>query len=132
MKLVKSKKMNLHRASCTNKPGGTLIRYMDYQDDFHYQCYIFERHMLKENHIVFPDYRRYQDPPFFLRAMLQAEKFWVLPIELYCFRKNTRQTLERKMRMAECLKGMRDNFRLAKEYHLELLQKRLLHRIGHL
>ncbi len=122
---------NLHREICAGRPDGKLIYYRDYQEDFHYQCYIFERDMLKKNHIVFPHYRRYQDPPFFLKAMLQAEKFWVLPVELYCFRKNTHQTLERKMRIVDCLRGIRDNFQLAKEYHLELLQKKLLRRIGH-
>ena len=125
----KTTKTKLHRGACIDKPDGVLRYFADLQNDFYYQSYIFERKMLEENHIIFPNYRRYQDPPFFLRAMLQAEKFWVMPVELYCFRKNTSQTLLKKMRMADCLKGMRDNFRLAKEYHLKRLQKQLLYRI---
>jgi len=49
-----------------------IIVYKNYQFDYGYQRFIFNRQMLKENNIYFPEYYRFQDPPFFVRAMIQA------------------------------------------------------------
>lgn len=63
-----------------------VIEYRDFQKDYDYQCYIFDRQMLKENGIDFPYYRRYQDPPFFIRAMLAAGRFAAIPDPTYIYK----------------------------------------------
>lgn len=63
-----------------------LADYSDFQYDYGYTQYIFKREMLIENEIVFPPYKRFQDPPFFVRAMNTAGRFYVAGIDSYCYR----------------------------------------------
>lgn len=75
----------LHRRFLQGHPEGGKIAYCDYQYEYHFQNYIYKRDMLLENQIFFPDYRRFQDPPFFVRAMIAAKEFYVVPKEYYCY-----------------------------------------------
>lgn len=63
-----------------------FTNYSDFQYDYGYWQYIYERKMLAENSINFPPYKRFQDPPFFVRAMNTAGKFYVADIDSYCYR----------------------------------------------
>ncbi|WP_027205190.1 glycosyltransferase family 2 protein [Butyrivibrio fibrisolvens] len=73
----------LHRNDCINNPGGVLIYYRDKQYDYHFHSYIYDRKMLLDGKIFFAEARCYDDTHFFIRAMLKAEKFYVVPVELY-------------------------------------------------
>lgn len=64
----------------------TILKYEDFQYDFDYQSFVFRREFLNIHHLQFPDYRRYQDPPFFVEAMILAKSFGVVPTRLYCYR----------------------------------------------
>lgn len=120
----------LHREICKGTPEGVQIDYFDYQEDYHYQNYIFDLKMIKKNSIYFPDYRRYQDPPFFLKVMLEAKTMWVLPVELYCLRLG-HQDFEQYGKMIEyTLMGIRDNMELAYKNNLYILQRKLVSRIN--
>ena len=55
-----------------------FINYRDWQFDFGFYRFIYRREMLTSRNIRFPDYIRYQDPPFFVRAMAAAERFYAL------------------------------------------------------
>ncbi len=63
-----------------------IIPFVDYQFDFGYQRFLFQRRFLIDNNIFFPAYTRFQDPPFFLKAMILAKKFLALPQVTYCYR----------------------------------------------
>lgn len=43
------------------------VRYQDFQFDYQYQCYLFNRDFLNRHKIEFPNYKRFQDPPFLVR-----------------------------------------------------------------
>ncbi len=125
----KYQEFELHRDVCRPGTEGVRVAFSDYQDDLHYQNYIFERKLLSRHRIVFPPYRRYQDPPFFLQAMAAAGQFWVCPVELYCLRLG-HQNFRKYEKMADqTLMGLRDNMRFAWEHQYTLLQKRLVERI---
>lgn len=64
-----------------------MIWYEDYQMDYGYTRYIYNLDFLKKNDICFPDYSRFQDPVFFVKAMIAAEKFYAIPEITYCYRK---------------------------------------------
>ena len=49
-----------------------LIKYIDYQYDWFYQRFIYNKHFLKKNKIFFPNYLRYQDPPFFINLLITS------------------------------------------------------------
>lgn len=104
--------MKLHR-DLEIKETGMLIKYKDFQSEFHYQNYIFQKKILEENKIRFPDYRRYQDPPFFVKVMICASCFYVLPVELYCYREDEISLGRRKTYIADVLRGLIDNLQMA-------------------
>ena len=67
-----------------NKNG--IMKYRDYQFDFGYHRFIYNVDLLKSNNIKFPLYTRYQDPPFFVKAMIAAKEFYALKDVTYCYR----------------------------------------------
>ena len=63
-----------------------IVNYNDVQFDYGYQRYIFSREFLLKNNILFPRYIRFQDPPFLVKAMIFAKKFYAIQEETYCYR----------------------------------------------
>lgn len=110
-------------------PNGKVMRYEEHQDDYGYTGYIFLRRIIEENRIVFPLYRRYQDPPFLTRFLTSIGEYIALPIVFYGYRFSD-ETLSRKgLFINDTLKGIRDSMKLAQDNHLEELKKILIHRL---
>lgn len=107
-----------------------LVQYRDYQCDYFYISYIYARRMLTDNSICFPLYRRYQDPPFFVRAMLAADRFCVVPVECYCFRESEASLNRKKTYIADALRGMIDNLIAARDNNLKILHNLTVDRIN--
>ena len=64
-----------------------FVDFSDYQFDYGYHRFIYARELIKENEIEFPDLLRFQDPPFFLKCMQAAGRFYAIPKVVYCYRK---------------------------------------------
>jgi GT2 family glycosyltransferase len=62
------------------------VRYRDFQAPWGYTCYLYDRELICGNGIAFPAFKRFQDPPFFVRAMLAAGTFCAIPDCVYCYR----------------------------------------------
>lgn len=112
---------NTHREEFAESDFPKIIRYEDFQYDYYYQSYIFRREFLKQNNIEFPNYRRYQDPPFMARAMWEAHEFMVLPIELYCYREREGGINYSHKQVNDMLRGIQQNLLFAKEKGLQIL-----------
>ena len=98
-----------------------FIDYKDYQFDFGYWRFIYNRQFLKNNQLCFPDYLRMQDPPFFIKAMALAGKFYSLKKPTYVYRVAHKE-IEWTLRKAkDVVKGIIDGLTLSKEYHLDRL-----------
>lgn len=63
-----------------------FIRYENYQFDFGYTRFIYKLEFIKKYNISFPEYKRYQDPPFFAKAMIAAGEFYSVPELSYTYR----------------------------------------------
>ena len=63
-----------------------LLDYADYQFEFGYCRALFDRDLLDRGRIRFPDLRRFQDVPFFVRAMRAAGRFYALSRTTYLLR----------------------------------------------
>lgn len=101
---------------------GKVLKYKDYQMDFFYQNYLFERKLLIEHQISFPLYRRYQDPPFFARTLFAAKEFTVADTCLYCYRTSLDFNEKFDVQKTEdMLRGMIDNLIFAEENKLDIL-----------
>ncbi len=98
-----------------------MLSYRDCQMHDFYQSYIFERKFLAENKIRFPLYRRYQDPPFLVKAAYGAETFAVEDVILYCYRIPERTTRFDTKKTADMLRGILDNLVFARQHGLDIL-----------
>ena len=114
-----------------------IIEYKDWQFDVGYTRYIFDRKMLVENDVFFPAYRRCQDPPFFVRAMITAGRFYAIPDITYCYRqtpKNIPMWDWPESTFCDMLHGMMDMLNISREAGLSkvhLLTIRKLEEYGY-
>ncbi|MGN0305771.1 MAG: glycosyltransferase family 2 protein [Lachnospiraceae bacterium] len=103
--------------------------YNDYQFDYGYYCFIFRRSILEKNHLIFPDYRRFQDPVFFVRAMHKIQKFCFVNTALYCYRAPNMATRFDGKKLEDLLKGLLDNLQFAIEHNYNILLNQTVKRI---
>lgn len=111
--------MGLHRKECEGYPKGRRILYEDYQYDFHYSTYLYSRELLAGQQIFFPDYRRFQDPPFFVNAMIAAKEFYVVPVELYCYRSGYQNYAFSERKVEDIVRGLTDILNLSAQNGLK-------------
>lgn len=106
-----------------------ILKYEDFQLDYEYQSFLFLRKHLIENGIFFPCYRRFQDPPFLVKALYKAQTFTVVDTYLYCYRvPNVRIRFNRK-KAEDLLCGLIDNLFFAQKHNLRILFQNTLFRL---
>ena len=98
-----------------------LTNYIDFQYDYGYQSYLFNRKMLIDNGIMFPGYSRFQDPPFFVKAMCYARQYYFLNEPVYRYRLITSQSKYTMGKTMDLLTGVIDNLRFSREHGLDKL-----------
>lgn len=91
-----------------------LIQYKDYQFDYGFYRFIYERNLLLTNNICFTTYKRFQDPLFFVKAMVLAGEFFAIPDITYTYRSNWNELWDYRQAY-DCLLGIRDNVELSKK-----------------
>lgn len=106
-----------------------LVKFRDYQFDFGYYRFIFEREMLLKNQIFFPEYIRFQDPPFFVKAMIAAQEFYAVKNYTYCYRFGHQNLVWNEKRICDLIRGHRDDIRLSAEAGLKDLHLLSLYRL---
>ena len=97
------------------------MKYADFQYDYGYWCYIYNREMLLDNDIFFPPYIRFQDPPFFVKALYSAGEYAFFDKPVYRYRiidNDTKYTLKKAIDM---LSGIMDNLSFSREHELAKL-----------
>lgn len=110
-------------------PEGAMLSYNDVQFDFNYQCYFFRHSLIRDNDITFPDYRRCQDPPFLVRAMIAAGEFYLLPISSYLYRWGHQNIRWDKRKINDLLKAHIDLLRMSREAELDKLHRTVASRV---
>ena len=111
-------------------PEGGIVKYSELQYAFYYQCFMFERKLLVDNDITFPNYRRFQDPPLFVRAMVEAGEFYFIAEPSYVYREGSFQKIEwTEVKSVDMLKGVTDVLNLSKQYHLERMHQTMLSKL---
>lgn len=100
-----------------------LIKYKDYQYNYGFHRFIYDRQFLLENNLFFPSLSRYQDPIFMVNAFHKAEFFYAIPEITYCYRKEhrtTTQTFNQTNKILDAFLGMDEllRFSIKNEYLL--------------
>lgn len=63
-----------------------VVDYKDYQYDYDFTRYIYSLEMIREHNLSFPSLCQFEDPVFFVHAMLAAERFATIPDAVYAYR----------------------------------------------
>ena len=103
-----------------------FIIYKDYQNDSYFTTYIYDLSMLKENDIYFSAYRRFDDPPFFVKAMITAQKFYRINKDVYVYRLTNKKVNWDKKKANDLVSAITENIILSKKYKLEKLHNACL------
>lgn len=77
-------------------------------DVSYHQRYLYQRQFLIQNDIMYPDYRRYQDPPFLAKAMTMAEHFYAMEKVVYMYRAGYKSPCFSQDVIVDILHGKRD------------------------
>ena len=107
-------------------PINKISYYYDYQYDFYFQRFIYNTTFIKKNKLYFPNYLRFQDPPFFIKAMALSKYFYSLRNITYIYRVQEKSIILNERKIIDVYKGIRDclsiskSFNLYKLYNLEL------------
>ncbi len=106
--------------------------------NFGFWRFIYDRRLLVGNKIFFPPYRRYQDPPFLMRAMMQSDAYALVAEPVYRYRvapaNSNRICWEADdwRRVRDLLLGVSEVVKLAKQFHLStLIEGEVTHLIGY-
>lgn len=110
-------------------PQGDVIAYRDVQFDFNYQCYMFQRQLLTENAITFPDYRRCQDPPFLVKTMILAVDFFLVPFSSYTYRWGHQNIQWTKRKINDMVKAHIDLLEISRCAQLDKLHQTVASRL---
>lgn len=106
-----------------------LMDYGDYQFDYGYHRFAYETDFLRENRLIFPPYVRFQDPPFFVRAMIAAGRFYAMKEPTYVYRWGHQKLTWDHRRTLDLVRGLCDNLVLADSHDLEDLRDLTWHRL---
>lgn len=99
---------------------GNLISFKDYQYNFFFQSYIYNTEFIKKNNIFFLEVRKYEDPPFLLNAMDNAEFFYAIPVILHCYRKGHQNYSENKKYIIDNLTGIKEDLLICEKKYNDL------------
>lgn len=106
-----------------------IVEYKDYQFDYGYHRFVYNRKMLIDNNIFFPNLIRFQDPPFMVRALSKAERFYGLNKVTYRYRMNHNVLDWNEQRVKALLTGLEMNLDFALENGYMELYKLVVKRI---
>ncbi|WP_312336627.1 glycosyltransferase family 2 protein [Anaerospora hongkongensis] len=108
------------------------LNYKDFQFDFYFTRFIYKLSFLKQEKILFPSYKVYEDPLFLVNIMIKTEVFFLIPNIVYMYRGQHKPSLWNAVKIKELLLGFINMLEISREYHLYVLQKKILNRLDSL
>ena len=106
-----------------------VISYENYQYDYGYHRFLYSLKLLKTHNIEFPPYRRFQDPPFFVKAMIAAKEFYAIKRVVYCYRVGHQNVKWDEEKVLALMRGICDNLHISEEHQLSDLHAITVQRI---
>ncbi len=106
-----------------------MVSYADYQFDYGFHRFVYRRSLLQEARVSFPTWQRFQDPPFFARAMIAAGKFYALARPTYLYRGRSVPMKWTATSTCEFLRGCTELLDISREAGLERLHALAMARV---
>ena len=120
----------LHRGVIATAPSGTIVEYRDFQEDYHYHGYLYKRKLIEDCALCFPDLTRYEDPVFFVNFMVKAKRFFVVPNDVYCYRKKKVENALTVRQTIDAIRGITENLRTSSAEKLAKLHYICIQRLN--
>ena len=108
-----------------------IVQYKDYQYDFGWVRFIYQRTLLIENNLYLPNLKFFEDPVFFVKTMHIAGEFYALNRMSYCYRSGHHSYKLSYDKVVDLIDGMTQNIKLAKENQYYELLRLELYRLTH-
>jgi hypothetical protein len=105
-------------------------KYSDYQFDYFYQRFIYKKNFLKKNNLYFPNYLRYQDPPFFIKTMGLAKNFYALQNVTYLKGSTYRNIIWTEKKVIDEFKGIKQCLDISEKMSLNKLYCQIYNRLN--
>lgn len=90
------------------------IKYSDYQFDYGWVRFIYNREFILYNHLRIPALTFFEDPVFFVQAMHQAQEFFALNRCTYCYRTGHKTAELSYEKVVDLMTGLYTNITFAK------------------
>lgn len=105
-----------------------VVEYADYQYDYDYTRYIYSLGLIRRENLSFPSREQFEDPPFFVRAMLAAGRFATVPVTVYAYRYGHQNRTLSEKALLDRLEGIIELLELSSELryaklHLHVLRQ---------
>lgn len=110
-------------------PQEKLVQYKDFQWDYGWIRFLYNTHLLRDNELYMPNYKRFQDPPFFTKVMSIAQEFYIIPKTCYAYRVSHKKVNWDYIKVNGLLQGLRDNLKLARKFGYKKLLKTTTRRL---
>ena len=107
-----------------------VINYYNYQFHYGYYRFIFNKNFLKKNKIFFPHYLRYQDPPFFIKAMIYSQTFYALKEITYLYRISHKKIIWNEKKIIDELNALKDCINYSTKYKLNKLYCKVIRNLN--
>ncbi|MDO4265796.1 MAG: glycosyltransferase [Eubacteriales bacterium] len=105
-----------------------IREYAEYQFEYGYQRFIYRRSMLRKNKINFPDYLRFQDPPFMVKAMICAGKFYHIPAPTYLYREGHKSVNWTERKVCDLIHGLIDLLDISSNHNFVKMHMSIVYR----
>lgn len=84
-----------------------FVEFKKYQLDMYFTCYLIKTEVIKNNNIVFPSFKVYEDPPFLIQCLDVAQKVLIVPVEFYLYILNEKKDFFNRERTNDMVKGLK-------------------------
>ena len=108
----------------TNFPHYGVVKYEDFQSLNNFWCYIYRREFIEQESLLFPPLVQFEDPIFFVRAMIAARRFVAVDEVVYFYRRGVHSENhigENIRKLNDRVHGQFAVFKLAEENELAQL-----------
>lgn len=106
-------------------PKEGVISFSDYQFDYGYTRFIYNLRFLRDNKIEFPNYIRYQDPIFFVKALSTAKYFYAIEEIVYAYRKSDKRKRYNAIQCKDILLALREEEIIAQKGNYLILKEKV-------
>jgi glycosyltransferase involved in cell wall biosynthesis len=107
-----------------------IVRYSSYQFDYGFYRFLYNREFLTQSGCFFPPYQRYEDPPFFVNAMLAAGQFVAIIQPTYAYRIGHQSVKWGVDEVHGLLMGLAQNLQISRQKGLHKLHRLTVERLA--